>query len=257
MKNRIIRIALFLSFFAIAAGTKAQQFIASIDHNSLETGDIVTVSYTLSGVSGSQFQPPAFTNFRIISGPNVSNSISIGSQVYRSSSYSYVLQAVRAGKTVLQPASIQVNGQKVYSNSLTLDISREQAIGQNKNPNGSTANSGDLFLMASANKTTAVRGEAIAVTYYLYAANNIRISAPTITGMPNFTGFWVENGTEPKQINASRQTYKGKQYLVYSIRKILLFPQKTGMLSVDPLEIECEGQMILPKKHDPSDPFSD
>src|SRR5665213_2767879 len=116
MKNRMVKIKviLFLTFFAIAGELKAWQFVANVDHNSLEIGDIVTVSYTLSGASGSEFQPPAFTSFRIISGPNVSQSYNMGSQVSISSSYSYVLQAMKTGKTVLRPASIFVNGNKLY-----------------------------------------------------------------------------------------------------------------------------------------------
>jgi len=257
MKYPIIKSILFSIFFAVTGGLKAQQFIASVDHNSVGLGDMVQLSYTLTGANGSEFQAPDFSNLRIISGPNVSSSINMGAHVSMSSTYSYVLQAIKMGKAVIRPASIAVNGKRISSNTLEINISRGNMQGQNQNRGTSASNSRDLFLMASANKTTAVRGEVIAVTYSLYIGNNIKISAPTITGMPTFTGFWVENGSEPKQINASHQMYKGKQYLVYPIRKILLFPQKTGRLTVDPLEIECEGQMNVPKRRDPSDPFSD
>jgi len=257
MKNSIIKVLFFSLFLAFAGGLKAQQFIASADHNAMGLGDMVQVSYTLNGASGTEFQPPAFTNLRIISGPNISSSINMGGHVSISSSYSYVLQAIRTGKTVIRPAAITIGGRRVFSNSLVISISRGTLQSQNQNRGNPSANSKDIFLMASANKTTAVRGEAIAVTYNLYIGDNVKISAPTITGMPTFTGFWVENGAEPKQINASQQVYKGKRYLVYPIRKILLFPQKTGTLTVDPLEIECEGQMSAPKRRDPADPFSD
>ena len=257
MKHPIIKTIIFSIFFALAGGLKAQQFTASIDHNSVGLGDMVQVSYTLNGANGSEFQAPAFPNLRIISGPNISNSVNMGAHVSISSSYNYVLQAIKIGKAVIRPAAIKVNGSKVFSNSLEMTIVRGNNQSQNQNRGNATANLKDIFLMASANKTTVVRGEVIAVTYNLYIGNNIKISAPTITGMPTFTGFWVENGSDPKQINASHQNYKGKQYLVYPIRKILLFPQKTGKLAVDPLEIECEGQVNVPKRRDPSDPFSD
>jgi len=257
MKYLTIKIIIFSIFFALAGGLKAQQFTASADHNSVGLGDIVQVSYTLNGANGSEFQPPAFSNLRIISGPNISNSINMGAHVSISSSYSYVLQAIKIGKVIIRSASISVNGKRIFSNSIAINIGRGNIQSQNQNHSNTVSNSKDIFLLASANKTTAVRGEVIAVTYNLYIGDNVKISAPTITGMPNFTGFWVENGSEPKQINASQQNYKGKRYLVYPIRKILLFPQKTGTLTVDPLEIECEGQMNVPKRRDPSDPFSD
>ena len=257
MIKSIIKAIIFSIILSSAGSLKAQQFTASVDHNAVGLGDMVEVSYTLNGANGSDFQAPAFPNLRIISGPNISNSINMGAHVSMSSSYSYVLQAIKTGKINIRPAAITVHGKRVFSNSLEINIGRGNVQSQNQRSGNANSNSKDIFLLASANKATAVRGEVIAVTYNLYIGDNVKISAPTITGMPTFTGFWVENGSEPKQINASHQMYKGKQYLVYPIRKILLFPQKTGALTVDPLEIECEGQMNVPKRRDPTDPFSD
>lgn len=81
MKYPTIKIIIFSIFFAIAGALKAQQFTASIDHDAVGLGDMVQVTYTLNGANGSFFQPPAFSNLRIISGPNISSSINMGAHV--------------------------------------------------------------------------------------------------------------------------------------------------------------------------------
>lgn len=43
----------------------------------------------------------------------------------------------------------------------------------------------------------------------------------------------------PQQIELVRENYDGKIYNVGIIRKVLLFPQHTGELTIEPFELEC------------------
>src|ERR1019366_8682522 len=99
---------LFLFFTILICSVhivNAQKFTASADHTSVPVGGTLQVSFTVSDDNGTAFQPPAFNGFRILSGPNISNSININGRMTISNSFSYVLQAVKSGKLIIPPAS--------------------------------------------------------------------------------------------------------------------------------------------------------
>jgi hypothetical protein len=172
-------------------------------------------------------------------------------------SYSLILRARNKGTLVIPPASITVNGRTVYSNPVKVSVqgSAQQPFAGNNN-NGNAADNGDLFVRASINKKEAVRGEALTVTYKLYV-HNMEVSQMIQTRMPNFSGFWVENIPMPKQLSFSIESYKGKDYRVYVVKKMILFSQKTGTLTIDPLEIECTGRQEVSRRPDPNSMFPD
>jgi hypothetical protein len=249
---------LFIIFTVICfVSAHGQKFTASADLTSIALGDIIHLTYTLDGGTGTDFIPPDFSGMRVLQGPEVANEFhSVNGQTSASMTVTYLLQAMQKGKFVIGPARIKFQGKTLTSNSVTLKVTEDaganQKGAQNKNRNGET-----LFLKAVANKTDVVEGEAISVTYRLYVADNVRMNAPTVTKMPTFTGFWSEAGSFPPQLPAVSEIYKGKHYSVYLIRKLILFPQKSGSLTLDPLEIECSGQTVMPVQVNPNDPLSD
>src|SRR5262245_56962390 len=60
----------------------------------------------------------------------------------------------------------------------------------------------------------------------------------TISKAPGLTGFWSEDLPMPKEIKLSTETINGKQFAVGTLRKMALFPQRSGALNLDPMEIE-------------------
>jgi hypothetical protein len=243
-------------FIAATAGSvSAQKFTASADLTDIAVGDIIHLTYTLEGGEGSGFIPPALDGIRVLQGPEVSNQFNIiNGQSSASVSYTYLLQAIKKGKIIIPPAHVNFKGKLLASNKITIKVydsnSPEKSVSKNQKTES-------LFLKAEANKTSMVQGEAIAVSYKLFVSNNVRMGSPTVTKMPTFTGFWAETGNPDKQLQQTTENYKGKIYSVYLIRKLILFPQKTGSLTVDPLEIECTGQIVQPMQVNPNDPFSD
>ena len=45
---------------------------------------------------------------------------------------------------------------------------------------------------------------------------------------------------QPKQY---QETVNGEKYMVAEIRRIAMFPQKSGKLTLEPLEVECLAQI--------------
>jgi hypothetical protein len=236
---------------------QAQKFTAVANPSSVSVGEDFNISYTLSG-NGSNFRPPQFRDLDVLSGPAISRNFSIvNGDVSYTNSYSFIVRARKKGLLNIPPALITVNGRQIQSNSLKIPVGGSAAGPQPYADDKEDAkSSGDIFLKASVNKKEAVEGEAVLVTYKLYV-RAVDINNMIQTKMPSFSGFWVENEPMPKQALFTIENVKGRDYHVYEVKKTLLFAQKSGKLSVDPLEIECTGQKEVRRRPDPNSMFPD
>lgn len=237
---------------------QAQKFTAVANPSSVSVGEDFNISYTISG-NGSNFRPPQFHDLDVLSGPAISRNFSIiNGNVSYTNSFSFIVRARKKGTLTIPPASITVNGRIIQSNSLSIPVGGSAAGAQPYADEEDNTKKGDadIFLKAIVNKKEAVEGEAVLVTYKLYV-RAVDISNMIQTKMPAFSGFWVENEPMPKQALFSIENVKGKDYHVYDVKKTLLFAQKSGKLSVDPLEIECTGQREVRRRPDPNSMFPD
>jgi len=237
-------------------------------------GETFNLSYTLNA-QGSGFRLPNFQGFDILSGPNTSTTSSIRSINGRTSmsityTYTYYLLANKEGTFEIPAATVSVNNKSYTSNILTIKVI--------KNPNSSSSSSGygnqgrssgnqrqqnqalsgpnDVFIKAIASKNDPMQGEGIVVSYKIYT--KVPIAQINISKLSSFSGFWSQNLIrENDKLQQSTQTIDGQQYLVADIRKIALFPLKSGKLVIDPLQLECVAQVKRQSKSRSGDPFFD
>ena len=98
---------------------------------------------------------------------------------------------------------------------------------------------GSIFARASVNKTNPWQGEQIIVTYKIYTQLPIRQFS--IDKQPGNTGFWSEDLTGANtQVKESTEVVGGRRYTVYEIRRVALFPQRSGTLTIDPLDLSVQ-----------------
>ncbi|HSN50396.1 MAG TPA: BatD family protein, partial [Bacteroidales bacterium] len=94
------------------------------------------------------------------------------------------------------------------------------------------------------------------VTYKIFT--KVPINQITINKLSSFQGFWSQNLIkENEKFNQYSQTINGEKYLVADIRKIALFPLKSGKLVIEPLDLECVAQIKRQTKSRTGDPFFD
>jgi hypothetical protein len=75
------------------------------------------------------------------------------------------------------------------------------------------------------------------VTYKVYTRLNIVDNA--LSKAPSFNGFWSEEIPNPtRQSELHSEVLDGIQYQVAEIKKTILIPQRSGTLTIDPLEME-------------------
>lgn len=261
MKKSIV---LFLILFAaLATFSQDVKFIASA-RQTVSLGEQFYVKYSVNA-EGSSFKGPSFKGFDLVSGPNSSSSSSvqiINGKVSQSLeiTFTYILYASKEGSFNIPSATILVNGKIYSSNSLSIQVVKGKGGNnnqqQNQQQNQSSGSDESIFIRAVSSNSKPMLGEQVIVTYKLYTT--VPVVQYSITKAPSYNGFWsydlLKDKDKPKQYN---EDYDGKRYMVAEIRKVALFPQKSGSLKIDPLDVEAVVQIQQKRKHSNNDFFDD
>lgn len=214
---------------------------------------------------------PYLANFDIIGGPQVSSSSSIqiiNGQMTSSSNYSYtyVLRAKKEGSFEIPAAVAVINGKNIHSNKLNITVSasntpasqQEQASSQNPSSQNQGINEKDFFIKAFVSNTNPYIEEEVIIQYKLYLPAQVQRYQASIRKSPNCTGFWTyelnDRNTEPSR---TTETINGKQYTVIDLYSLSVFPQKSGKLTISPLEVQTIVQIMLQtqRSNDPWEAF--
>jgi hypothetical protein len=191
---------------------------------------------------GDNFTPPSFEKFRVVGGPSqsISNSWINGERNY-SKTYTYFLAPKKRGSTNIGQASIEVKG-VIYKTS-PIEINVTAAVDVPKDPNDPEyLASESIDLVAEISKTDPYLNEAISVVYKLYIAENTGIRTWNEIDKPRYNDFWSQN-IDVKELKVQEGLYKGENYRFVVLKKTVLFPQKTGELSLEPLTLDISVEV--------------
>lgn len=263
----LLTIAILLSWAPLFA--QDVQFTASAKQT-VAVGETFNLVYTVNK-EASGFRGPNVQGMGMLSGPNMSTSSSIRSVNGRTSmtvtyTYSYLMQATKEGSFDIPPASVNVGGKQYNSNSLTIKVVKNPNVpagqgqaqsGQGQSGGGGTNVGGnDVYVKAIPSNSSPLQGEGIVVTYKIFT--KVPIAQININKLSSFSGFWSQNLVkENDKLQQTNQVIDGEQYVVADIRKIALFPLKSGKLVIDPLELNCVAQVRRQTKTRTGDPFFD
>ncbi len=264
----ILQVMLMILLPLVLTGeADAQVHFEASGPSQVGTGQAFRISYSVNK-EAKGFIMPEIRNFDILTGPSQGSSSNISfinGKVTQSVSYSYtfVLQAQRAGTFTIPPASVTVDGKKYLSNSLTIQVTdqgggqrpqaRQNARPRSSQPQSSGNISGnDVFLRAVISKNNLQLGEQAIITYKLYT--RIPLSLQGIDKIPSNVGFWSQDLLKNKDKYLQYdEVINGSKYMVAEIRKVAIFPQQTGKLTIDPLQVDVLAQVTVQSKS----PFDD
>ena len=160
MKLGFTHIILFL-FFSSALIAQKPKFYATTDARKIVEGSYLQVKFVLEDAEGTNFIPPKFDGFTVVSGPSSSSSTSIiNGVVSREFGYAYGLQPKSLGKKTIPAASIQVNGKTLKTQSMVIEVVK----GNNK----SITADKQIFVKTELTDTSTYVGQQITLTYKLY-----------------------------------------------------------------------------------------
>jgi hypothetical protein len=223
------------------------KFTASVSKTEVGTTEQFEVTFTVNA-NGDRFTPPSFNGFLVVSGPNVSTSMSvINGNASSSMAYSYDLIAVKEGTYTIGPATIVVNGKKLSTNPIKIKAVKGQAVQQNNNAAAQSQNGPNngvtmhqpgtdiaksLFIKAVVDKSRVYLGEQITLTYRLYTRVPLVGSEPE--KLPDLNGFYSQDIKNPDQnVHWRTETYKGVKYNVADMKQSILFPEHEGDITID------------------------
>ncbi len=233
-------------------------------------GDQFRLTYTVNSQDVKDFLAPQAKGFDVLMGPSRSQQSStqiINGKVSssRSITYTYILMAVSEGTFNIPAASIEVDGEKIFSNPLTIKVLPKDK--EDSNSNQGQGNSGissrnqksggritdkDLFVLATASKTKVHEQEAILVTYKAYTTVDLR---QLLGKMPDQQGFYVQEVELPTQKTFKLEHYKGRNYNTVVYRQYVLFPQKSGKLEIPAVTFDAVVAQRIAVSDDPFEAF--
>lgn len=245
---------LLLSVFSSGVAL-SQDITLRVDYPTVAIiGEQLRIVYSVN-TGGGDFIAPSFEGFYKLSGPNTSYSSStqiINGKVTSETTYSYVfyIQALREGKYTIPAASYTKGGKTYSSKDLQIEVIKEEssrvATGTTQDASASNA---EMYVKVILNKREVYLGEPIAATVKLFT--RVDIAGVNEVKYPSFNGFLKEEIPTP-QINAlERENVNGTIYGTGVFQKFLLYPQKSGDLAIDPVQIT----VLIRQRSGMNDPF--
>ena len=268
MKNKLLNIMaiMFIAMYSLQA--QSDVTFKTICKTQVSVGEQFQVSYELNG-DGKDFRTPNFTNFEVIGGPFSSTSSSV--QIINGSvtktntqTYSFHLRAIKEGRFTMPQASITVDRKRITSEPCEINvvassngISSLSGSGKISNNSQTNDNAKEIFMEAVPSKKKVYIGEQLMLTYRLFYT--IPISQLSVSKSPSYSGFWTKDVTSNNgTLQQSSIMRDGKQYNVSTLQEMVLFPQKSGTLTIDPLDITCLAQIRQQRNRSQTyDPFED
>lgn len=241
MKNIKLYSAFVLFFLPLILN--AQSFKATVDRTSIPQNVQFQVYFTFDGEDVNKvrnFSPPNFSGFRILSGPNQSSNMTfINGKVSASLTYSYILVGTDIGDFTIGTASVEYDGKRYQTEPIKLSVVKGNPTAQNNQQSDVNVSEEELsknvFIRAFADKRSVFQGEQVTVEYKLYTKLNI--SSPQISKLPSYNGFWSEELEPIRNINFNVEMFEGERYRVATLKRVALFPTKSGELEVTPFEL--------------------
>jgi hypothetical protein len=220
------------------------QFEAKVSRNTLGLNERLRVDFIMN-VDGDNFVQPNFEGFRVIAGPSQQISQSwINGRSSFEKIYSYFLLPLQKGNLVIKQAVIEFNGQLYKTAPVRIKVT--EAVQQQADPNDPSAPQisadDNLYLVADISKTNPYINEPITVVYKLYFSYNIGISNWRELDKPKYNDFWSQN-IDIKQLVAEEGMFRGQRYRYVTLRKTVLYPQKSGKLKIEPLALDIDVQL--------------
>jgi hypothetical protein len=229
-------ILLFLIVLSTSVATAQIKFEAKASKTKLGINERLRIDFEMNK-DGDNFNPPDFSNFTVVGGPNqaVSHSWVNGKRSY-TKTYSYFLSPKKRGTFVINQATIEIDGEEYKT--LPIKVTITAAVNKPNDPNNVDHVADEsIHLVAEVSKSTPYLNEAITVVYKLYVSPSTGVSNWREIDNPKYYNFWSQN-LDTKNMKVLNGTYNGEDYRYVVLRKTVLYPQKTGKLNIEPLSLD-------------------
>ncbi|MDB5198854.1 MAG: hypothetical protein JWO92_817 [Chitinophagaceae bacterium] len=268
--RRVSKYFLALFFTFLFSFSFAQvKFSAAANDRTIGKNDYLQVQFTVENAANVEaITPPSFKNFTVVSGPNHQSSMSnINGSIKQSLSVGFVLQPLATGNFTIGSATAKADGKEYRSNPLSIQVTNSKSSNRGTGGNSLLSPFGNitldfpsepvshqfddyiiqkgenvaekirrnLFIKIDVSKKSCYVGEPIIATYKLYTRLK---SESNVVKAPSFNGFSVSELEMPDNFTLRTEKYNGREYNVYTLRKVQLYPLQAGKLNLEPVEVK-------------------
>ncbi|GEM_PF-6041810 len=210
-----------------------------------------------------RFLPPEFRGFQVLAGPNTSYHMEIiNGRMRARHSIGYVLRAMRPGSYTIDPGTLIVGGKQYRTRPVTIKV---QPSGSSSAPPPASSDRtaaetaadslAPVFIKAVVNRWSPYEGQAVGISYYLYTRLNIQDYA--VRKVPTFSDFYAYP-IEIRRPVPHETVINGQPYQYVKIYEAVVFPLRSGRLTIPPLEMEAVAlipQRVIQRMRSPFEDF--
>ena len=235
-------VRVFIALLSLVSSLEAieVEFDASVDRTRVAQSEALLLTLRIVSDENLQHMPAptlSLGDFHV-EGPSVSSRIEM---VNFTTSYerelTYRLYAKKQGRIRIGSAQIEIDGKTYRTRPIDIEVVRAgQRSGRNL---GGDFNVEDhLYVRARSDLQRAYVGQQITVDFdlfYRFQLHNVGFKE-----IPSFAGFWIKELFVAQQLQASRSVVNGVTFNVAPLRRVALFPTKSGAHVVESMAVSCE-----------------
>ncbi len=266
---QIFKLLTFTLLLTTYYSSIAQRFTATAQGKEIPLNYTFDITYTVENGDLQKFNPPKFDGFDVY-GPSTSQNYSIvNGRTSKSISYTYTLQPKKQGDFTIPSATAVVNGNQMQTNAIAIKIiapakqSQQQAQQSNdpfdvfrqmQRPRQQTSEDDirkavekNVFVRVIPSKSSLYQGDQVTLSYKLYY--RMQLNGIQATKMPSYNGFLSEEFKLPEhhpEDEPEVETYDGKKYYTLEIKRVTLFPTKSGRININPIELQSQVLIEVP-----------
>ncbi|RHJ83566.1 BatD family protein [Parabacteroides sp. AM08-6] len=257
--RKLVFLFVFFSTIGITAKAADITFKASAPEV-VVMGETFKVSYTVNG-EGKDIRIPEIPDFEILMGPSPtvvqSTEIDNGNASFNVTTiFTYVLMPKKEGTFNIPPATIKVKGSNYTSNALAIKVlppEKSDEVAKQQNDDGSVkVSNDDVFLKIDVSNRNVYEQEGILVTFKLYTRYDLNIQTPP--KFPEFDGFLTQE-IELSNLQWKPDSYKDKRYNSVVIKQVVLYPQRSGKITIPSGKMDVLLRLPAPRKSRPRSIF--
>lgn len=271
---------LLLASFILIQPSLAQEanVKASVSSSTIGTEEGVSYTIEVEGVSANEVQRPqapiaeGLTLAQPVASTQTSVSI-VNGRMSQSVSFEWIYRANGEGTAQIGSTEVVAKGKTFVTQPIDIVVvpqsqrPQRQARQDPFNPFGSlrrptqqdptpppAITDRDIFIRAIPSDRSVYRNEQVNIEYQLFYREGMQLRQSRLADSWDAEGFWreeldVERRPIPKTI-----VENGLRYNTITLKRVAVFPTRTGELTVDPLKIEVEAY-IPSRSGDPFDQF--
>ncbi len=255
MLKRFLKSSILVILWSTAV---AQKIRTIVPRQPVVVGNAFQLQFIITDPTGfTDLVPPAFDSLRLVSGPNhYKGNASIDGRTQQIENITYTLVASRPGTIRLKAATANFkNGPEERSDDIVIQVlphprASFSARSSYTDPALYTPSTKtdlekliaeNLFIRAEVSKTSVFIGEAVVATFKLYSRLQ---STSEVLNSPSLYGFSVIDILNINEAHQSVESINGKVFNTSILRKLQLYPERSGELVIDEMQLDNQIEFI-------------